>query len=203
MTERVAARLRPDCETVRLLPHGNLRHLSGRGIEDVDDVVITSGEPELLAIGADVAHVRASATGNRPIGLNPARSEIDDGDATLAARRAVHMIRAAVGDVELSPVPARVETVRSLSGLDEIDLPEGLAVDHEDRRVVRLALTAEGHAIAARMPAVFTSVTEKLLSGFSPEETGFLKSLLRRVLANSCEAFSENRDTASNTDSKS
>jgi DNA-binding MarR family transcriptional regulator len=73
----------------------------------------------------------------------------------------------------------------------------------EDRRVVRLALTAEGHAIAARMPAVFTNVTEKLLSGFSPEETGFLKSLLRRVLANSCEVFGETRDSASNTDSKS
>jgi len=53
------------------------------------------------------------------------------------------------------------------------------------------------------MPAVFTSVTEKLLSGFSPEETGFLKSLLRRVLANSCEVFSETRDSASNTDNKS
>ena len=73
----------------------------------------------------------------------------------------------------------------------------------EDRRAVRLALTAEGHAIAARMPAVFTSVTEKLLSGFSPEETGFLKSLLRRVLANSCEVVSETRDSASNTDNKS
>ncbi|MBP0589075.1 winged helix-turn-helix transcriptional regulator [Paraburkholderia sp. LEh10] len=73
----------------------------------------------------------------------------------------------------------------------------------EDRRVVRLALTAEGQAIAARMPAVFTGVTEKLLSGFTPEETGFLKSLLRRVLANSYEASGENRDSASNTDSKS
>ena len=73
----------------------------------------------------------------------------------------------------------------------------------EDRRVVRLALTDEGHAIAARMPAVFTSVTDRLLSGFSPEETGFLKSLLRRVLANSCEAMGETRDSASNTDSKS
>jgi DNA-binding MarR family transcriptional regulator len=55
----------------------------------------------------------------------------------------------------------------------------------EDRRVVRLALTQEGDAMAARMPAIFASVVGKLLSGFTPEETGFLKSMLRRVLANS------------------
>lgn len=72
----------------------------------------------------------------------------------------------------------------------------------EDRRVVRLALTAEGQAIAARMPAVFTGVTEKLLSGFTSEEAGFLKSLLRRVLANSDERFCGIRDSASNADNK-
>jgi DNA-binding MarR family transcriptional regulator len=58
----------------------------------------------------------------------------------------------------------------------------------EDRRAVRLALTPEGEAIAARMPAIFTSVTEMLSQGLTPEEIGFLKSMLRRVLANSCEA---------------
>jgi DNA-binding MarR family transcriptional regulator len=55
----------------------------------------------------------------------------------------------------------------------------------EDRRIVRLALTREGDAMAARMPAIFASVVGKLLSGFTQEETGFLKSMLRRVLANS------------------
>ncbi|MFC5428269.1 MarR family winged helix-turn-helix transcriptional regulator [Paraburkholderia denitrificans] len=58
----------------------------------------------------------------------------------------------------------------------------------EDRRAVRLALTPEGHAIARRMPAMFTGISERLLSGLSPEEVGFLKSMLRRVLANGCEA---------------
>ncbi|TAM04355.1 MAG: MarR family transcriptional regulator [Paraburkholderia sp.] len=58
----------------------------------------------------------------------------------------------------------------------------------EDRRAVRLALTPEGQAIARRMPAMFTSISERLLSGLSPEEVGFLKSMLRRVLANGCEA---------------
>jgi DNA-binding MarR family transcriptional regulator len=55
----------------------------------------------------------------------------------------------------------------------------------EDRRAVRLALTPEGLAIAVRMPAIFTSITDKLMTGLSPEEAGFLKSMLRRVLANS------------------
>jgi DNA-binding MarR family transcriptional regulator len=57
----------------------------------------------------------------------------------------------------------------------------------EDRRVVRLALTPEGLEIAARMPGIFTSVIDELLTGFTAEETGFLKSMLRRVLVNSGE----------------
>lgn len=55
----------------------------------------------------------------------------------------------------------------------------------EDRRVVRLALTAEGHQLATRIPAIFTGVIEKLTAGFTPEEVGFLKSMLRRILVNS------------------
>ena len=58
----------------------------------------------------------------------------------------------------------------------------------EDRRAVHLALTPEGLAIAARMPAIFRSVTKHLSAGFTPEEVGFLKSMLRRILSNSCEA---------------
>jgi DNA-binding MarR family transcriptional regulator len=57
----------------------------------------------------------------------------------------------------------------------------------EDRRVVRLALTPEGFALAEKIPAIFSRVLDKLLMGFSPEEVGFLKSLLRRILANSCD----------------
>jgi DNA-binding MarR family transcriptional regulator len=75
---------------------------------------------------------------------------------------------------------------------------------NEDRRVVRLALTPEGHAIAAKMPAIFNGVLDSLLGGFTPEEVGFLKSMLRRVLVNSGEQPpSLTRDAASNFDSKS
>ena len=74
---------------------------------------------------------------------------------------------------------------------------------NEDRRVVRLALTPEGHAIAARMPGIFNGVLDNLLGGFTPEEVGFLKSMLRRVLVNSGEQTGLTRDAASNFDSKS
>ncbi|CAD6508737.1 MarR family winged helix-turn-helix transcriptional regulator [Paraburkholderia metrosideri] len=74
---------------------------------------------------------------------------------------------------------------------------------NEDRRVVRLALTPEGHAIAARMPGIFNGVLDNLLSGFTPEEVGFLKSMLRRVLVNSGEQTGLTRDAASNSDGKS
>ncbi|PLZ04419.1 MarR family transcriptional regulator [Burkholderia sp. WAC0059] len=62
----------------------------------------------------------------------------------------------------------------------------------EDRRAVRLALTPEGEAIAVRLPAIFSSVNSKLTGNLTPEEVGFLKSMLRRILANSCDASGNN-----------
>lgn len=54
----------------------------------------------------------------------------------------------------------------------------------EDRRVVRLALTTEGLALATKIPTIFTDVIDKLTAGFTAEEVGFLKSMLRRILLN-------------------
>lgn len=54
----------------------------------------------------------------------------------------------------------------------------------EDRRAVHLAVTDEGRELAARMPSIFGGVVDKALAGFTPEEVGFLKSMLRRILAN-------------------
>jgi DNA-binding MarR family transcriptional regulator len=54
----------------------------------------------------------------------------------------------------------------------------------EDRRVVRLELTPEGSAIAARMPGIFDEATDVALAGFTREEVGFLKTMLRRIVAN-------------------
>jgi DNA-binding MarR family transcriptional regulator len=54
----------------------------------------------------------------------------------------------------------------------------------EDRRAVRLELTPEGNAIAARMPEIFGEATDMALAGFTQEEVGFLKSMLKRIVAN-------------------
>ncbi|MFM0075961.1 MarR family transcriptional regulator [Paraburkholderia sediminicola] len=54
-----------------------------------------------------------------------------------------------------------------------------------DRRMVRLALTVKGARVAAKIPPIFSRVMDSLFDGFTPEEIGFLKSMLRRVLANS------------------
>ncbi len=58
------------------------------------------------------------------------------------------------------------------------------AQDGEDRRQVRLRLTAAGAALAARLPAILTGVLNARFAGFSAEEIGFLKSLLRKLLQN-------------------
>lgn len=57
----------------------------------------------------------------------------------------------------------------------------------EDRRAVHLELTSDGYAIAARLPEIFCGVGDEALAGFTPEEVGFLKSMLRRILANTGE----------------
>ena len=52
----------------------------------------------------------------------------------------------------------------------------------DDRRQVRLHLSADGRALAARLPPIFTRVLNAQFAGFSAEEIGFLKSLLRKFL---------------------
>ncbi|MEJ0004044.1 MAG: MarR family transcriptional regulator [Pararobbsia sp.] len=57
----------------------------------------------------------------------------------------------------------------------------------DDRRVVKLRLTEQGIAFAERMPALYEEVQDKLLRGFGPDEVGLMKSMLRRMLANTSE----------------
>lgn len=54
----------------------------------------------------------------------------------------------------------------------------------EDRRVVQLALTAEGDALAEQVPEALASVLNAHLAGFSRTEWTELKDYLRRMLAN-------------------
>ncbi len=54
----------------------------------------------------------------------------------------------------------------------------------EDRRVIHLELTAEGEAVAQRIPPLMCEVQNAHLRGFGKDELEALKGLLRRVLAN-------------------
>ncbi len=53
-----------------------------------------------------------------------------------------------------------------------------------DRRLFTLELTDEGKAVATQLPAIYRSVIDLALTGFTQEELGFLKCLLRKLLAN-------------------
>lgn len=52
-----------------------------------------------------------------------------------------------------------------------------------DRRMIRLVLTPQGHAVVDQMPAIFTDVYNEVLAGFSSCELAFFKAMLRRLLA--------------------
>lgn len=54
----------------------------------------------------------------------------------------------------------------------------------QDRRVVRLALTPQGRAVAERIPVALSRVQNAYLAGFSREEWLLLKSFLSRILDN-------------------
>ena len=54
----------------------------------------------------------------------------------------------------------------------------------EDRRVVNIALTPEGRAVAERLPAILTGVQDELLAGFSEAEEAQLRDFLARMYAN-------------------
>jgi DNA-binding MarR family transcriptional regulator len=53
----------------------------------------------------------------------------------------------------------------------------------DDRRQIRLHLTAAGTALAAQLPPILAGVLNAQFEGFSAEEIGFLKSLLRKMIA--------------------
>ncbi|MFZ6655770.1 MarR family winged helix-turn-helix transcriptional regulator [Undibacterium sp. TJN19] len=72
---------------------------------------------------------------------------------------------------------------RTLDKLEAKGFIERVLSDH-DKRLFKLELTPEGKAMAARLPAIYTEVLDIGFTGFSPEEIGFLKSLLRKLLAN-------------------
>lgn len=51
-----------------------------------------------------------------------------------------------------------------------------------DRRVINLQLTEDGVTLAERLPALYGNVMDRHLGGFSKDEIGELKTLLRKLL---------------------
>ena len=60
-----------------------------------------------------------------------------------------------------------------------------------DRRVVRIAITPEGRAVAGRVPEVLCAVYNRALAGFTAEEWAQLQSLARRLGTNAEEMMNQ------------
>ena len=58
----------------------------------------------------------------------------------------------------------------------------------DDRRVVRIELTAEGEVAAQEVPIVLSEVLNEHLAGFSNAEWSQMKDMLKRMVANGCAA---------------
>src|SRR6185436_19862227 len=98
---------------------------AGRRVDRVDDVVVALTEPQGLAVDADVAHVGATASGDRPGRHDLLGREVDDRHRAGTVRGvAADVVLPAVGDVELGAVAARVQPVRADAGRDGAGLDE-------------------------------------------------------------------------------
>src|SRR5258708_39182700 len=96
MPQRIAPRLRPDREAMRHAADGDRLHRSVRRVDGVDGAVVAGGEPQRLAVSADIAHVRAAAIGDRPVGDDFPAPEIVHRYAAGALPDARQIMRAAI-----------------------------------------------------------------------------------------------------------
>src|SRR5262245_7330708 len=148
MPERITAGLRPLREAVRLVSNWNgLDDLARRRVDDVDDAIVAAGEPQMLAVDAQIAHVGTAGARQRPRGDDFPCGEVDDRHAALAhAGLAADLREPAVRDVELRPIATRIEAVRADSCFDEAGELERAAVDqvHASRAEIR---DVEGRAV--------------------------------------------------------
>lgn len=72
---------------------------------------------------------------------------------------------------------------RTLDKLEAKGLLQRVA-NAKDKRLFQLELTAAGQALTQQLPTIYSEVLAVGFTGFSPEEVGFLKCLLRKLLAN-------------------
>src|SRR5215468_11046484 len=132
MPEGIAAGLRPHCETVGLFLYRNTFHCSRGGIDDVNHIIVATRQPKHFSIDADIAHIRATAAGDGPVGYDFAAREVDDRDTAFPLGRPVYASDPSVGHIELRAVSAWIEPVGPETGFDVADLHEFVAVDHKD-----------------------------------------------------------------------
>src|SRR5690242_15330436 len=84
VAERIAARLRPDAQTVRPCADRDARKQpSGSGRDRIHLAVVAAGEPEHPAVRGDAAHVRAAPTWKAPLRDHLPRLEADYGDGAF------------------------------------------------------------------------------------------------------------------------
>ena len=115
-------------------------------------------------------------------------------DAALAEHNITHaqgsiLIKLATGGCTTAADFARELYIDAASMTRMIDRLEkrGLlarAPNPDDRRQFKLRLTNEGTLLVEKLPALYTATLNRCFSGFSAEELGFLKCLLRKLLAN-------------------
>jgi len=72
---------------------------------------------------------------------------------------------------------------RTLDKLESKGLIKRVA-DPDDKRLFKLELTTEGNSLAQKLPPIYKEVLDLGFTGFTQEEIGFLKCLLRKLLAN-------------------
>lgn len=90
-----------------------------------------------------------------------------------------HTVATLARDLEADP-PAVTRALDRLQAKGLIERERS----SEDRRVVKLVLTAEGRKVARRVPDVLSQIYNGHLSDFSKAEWQTLVRLLRRLLAN-------------------
>src|SRR5215469_14239535 len=132
MAERITTGLWPHSQPVRLFADRNGSDCASSRIDVVDDIVPPSRQPQLLAVGADIAHVWAAAAGDLPDTRDFISCQINDGDAAVAVRCAPRGMRAAVGNIESHAIAARIKPMGTDPGWDEINLFEAAGVDDID-----------------------------------------------------------------------
>lgn len=81
---------------------------------------------------------------------------------------------------------------RTLDKMEEAGMVQRIP-NPDDRRQFKLRLTSTGHALAKRLPALYSKVMEHYFQGFSREEVEFLKFLLRKILANRPDSAENNK----------